>query len=351
VVEFPDPAGFTWQEIASSLNRPIGLVSANDGSGRTFIIEQPGRILVHNGERILDPVFLDIRGRVRNSGSEQGLLGLAFHPSFQENGFFFVNYTDRNGNTVVSRFQVSSNPDQADGNSESVVMQIAQPFQNHNGGQLLFGPDGYLWIATGDGGGGGDPQENAQKLDNLLGKLLRIDVSQLPYSIPAGNPYGNEIWAYGLRNPWRFTFDSPSGDLYIADVGQKEWEEINYLPTSANPGTNFGWDYLEGSHPYEGSPPDDLPLIDPVWEYDHSQGCSISGGAVYRGSLPEWQGIYLYSDFCSGTVWGLLRSPTGEWQNRVLFQSDGRIAAVDQDESGEVYLVDINGSISKLIRK
>ncbi len=348
VIEFPDPDGYNWSEVISNLNRPVGLTSAGDSSGRLFIIEQRGRILIFDGEVLLDTPFLDIQGRVGSKGSEQGLLGLAFHPDFESNGFFFVNYTDNSGNTVVSRFVVSSDPDRGNGGSESKVLRIVQPFKNHNGGQISFGPQGYLWIASGDGGGSGDPRENAQKLDNLLGKLLRIDVNQQPYAVPSDNPFGNEIWAYGLRNPWRFTFDPSNGDLYIADVGQNQWEEINYLAADAPAGPNFSWDYLEGSHPYEGSPPVQLEVTDPIWEYDHSLGCSVSGGAVYRGSLSEWQGIYLYSDFCSGLVWGLLQTPSGEWQNQQLFRVGGRIAAIDQDEAGEVYLVDLEGSILKL---
>lgn len=348
VTEFPDPVGYNWVEIISDLNSPVGLVSAGDSSGRLFIIEQHGRILIYDGESLLDTPFLDIRGRVGSNGSEQGLLGLAFHPEYMNNGFFFVNYTDHNGNTTVSRFEVSSDLDRGDGDSETKVLSFDQPFKNHNGGQISFGPRGYLWIASGDGGGGGDPQDNAQRLDNLLGKLLRVDVNQLPYVIPAENPFGNEIWAYGLRNPWRFTFDLANSDIFIADVGQKEWEEINYLAADAMAGANFGWDYLEGSHPYEGSPPTGLAVIGPIWEYDHSLGCSVSGGAVYRGSMLEWQGVYLYSDFCSGLIWGLLKSPGGEWQNQELFRVGGKIAAIDQDEFGEVYLVDLEGSILKL---
>jgi len=347
-IDFPDPAGYTWSEVISNLNKPVGLVSANDGSSRLFIIEQRGRILIYDGDQLLDTPFLDIRGRVGSNASEQGLLGLAFHPEYALNGFFFVNYTDNNGDTVVSRFIVSSNPDLGDGSSESKVLNFAQPYKNHNGGQISFGPQGYLWIASGDGGGGGDPQGNAQNLNNLLGKLLRIDVDQQPYAIPGENPYDNEIWAYGLRNPWRFTFDPANGALFIADVGQDQREEINQLDAGSPGGTNFGWDYREGSNPYEGSPPPELELTAPIWEYAHPVGCSISGGAVYRGSLEDWQGIYIYSDFCSGLVWGLLQTPDGIWQNQLLFSEDGRIAAIDQDESGELYLVDLNGSILKL---
>jgi glucose/arabinose dehydrogenase len=348
VTTFPDPTGYTWAEVASGLNQPISLTSAGDGSGRLFIIEQPGRILIHDSEKMLEIPFLDIRDRVGTQGSEQGLLGLAFHPDYGNNGSFYVNYTNKDGDSVVSHFQVSSNPDLAEAGSESKLLTIPQPYRNHNGGQLLFGPRGYLWIATGDGGSAGDPQGNAQNLDTLLGKLLRIDVNQEPYTIPEENPFDNEIWAYGLRNPWRFTFDPADGSLYIADVGQGTWEEINYLPADLPAGLNFGWDYREGNHPYEGTPPESLSFVNPVHEYDHNQGCSVSGGAVYRGSLLEWQGIYLYGDFCSGRVWGLLQTPSGEWVNEALYQLDRRIAAIGQDEAGEVYLVDILGSVLKL---
>ena len=348
VTSFPDPNGYTWSEVVSGLSRPIGLTSAGDGSGRLFIIEQPGRILIHDEMGLQETPFLDIRDRVNNKGSEQGLLGLAFHPDYAENGTFFVSYTGMNGASVISRFEVSSNPDQADGESESILLTIPQPYKNHNGGQILFGPQGYLWIAIGDGGSAGDPQGNAQNLDNLLGKLLRLDISQAPYAIPEENPFGNEIWAYGLRNPWRFTFDPANNDLYIADVGQAKWEEINFLEADTMAGSNFGWNYREGNHEFQGTPPEGLALIDPVAEYDHSLGCSVSGGAVYRGSLLAWQGIYLYGDFCSGRVWGLLQTPSGEWQNELLYQGDHRIAAIDQDESGEVYLVDLQGTIFKL---
>ena len=348
VTTFPNPAGFAWMELITNLNRPVGLVSAGDGSERLFIIEQRGKILIYANGSLLDTPFLDIRGRVGSNGSEQGLLGLAFHPEYEKNGYFFINYTNNQGNTVISRFEVSTKSDIADSTSESKILEFAQPFRNHNGGQILFGPVGYLWIASGDGGSGGDPQGNAQNLSNLLGKLLRIDVDQQPYAIPSDNAFGNEIWAYGLRNPWRFTFDPANGDLYIADVGQDKREEIHYLEVDAPSGANFGWNYLEGSLPYQGSPPSGLDLIDPVWEYAHPIGCSISGGAVYRGSMPAWQGIYLYSDFCTGLIWGLLMTPSGEWKNQELFQLSGRIAAIDQDEFGEVYLVDLEGSIYKL---
>ncbi|MFO7943550.1 MAG: PQQ-dependent sugar dehydrogenase [Anaerolineales bacterium] len=352
VSTFPNPEEYEWSPVAKGLNKPIGLSTAGDGSGRLFIIEQPGRIMIIEAGQILEAPFLDIRDRVGDKGNEQGLLGLAFHPDYEENGFFYVNYTDKNGNTMVSRFTVSEDPNRADPASESKVLTISQPFANHNGGHVLFGPQGYLWISTGDGGSGGDPQGNAQNLDNLLGALLRIDVNQEPYAIPEDNPFGNEIWAFGLRNPWRFRFDPATGDLYIADVGQSAWEEVDYLPAGAPGGANFGWDYREGSHPFEGDPPQDASLIDPVAEYNQSSGdCSVSGGAVYRGALPSWQGVYLYGDFCSGAVRGLLQVEDGSWVSEVLFQTGYRIVAISQDEAGEVYLIDIRGGVYRLSKK
>ena len=352
VMTFPNPEEYEWSPVAEGFNKPIGLSTAGDGSGRLFIIEQPGRIMIVNAGQILEAPFLDIRDRVGDSGNEQGLLGLAFHPDYEENGFFYVNYTDKNGDTMVSRFTVSEDPNRADPASESKVLTISQPFANHNGGHVLFGPQGYLWISTGDGGSAGDPQGNAQNLDNLLGALLRVDVNQEPYAIPEDNPFGDEIWAYGLRNPWRFRFDPATGDLYIADVGQSAWEEIDYLPAGAPGGANFGWDYREGSHPFEGDPPQDADLIDPVAEYNQSSGdCSVSGGAVYRGALSAWQGVYLYGDFCSGAVRGLLQVEDGSWVSEVLFQTGYRIVAISQDEAGEVYLLDIRGGVYRLSEK
>jgi len=348
VTSLPDPSGYTWAGVAEGLIGPIGLTTAGDGSGWLYVIEQPGRIRIIESGELVDSPFLDIRDRVGDQGNEQGLLGLAFHPDYQENGFFFVNYTDLNGDTVVARYQVSEDPDQADPHSETVVLTLSQPYKNHNGGQVSFGPDGYLWIGTGDGGSAGDPQNNAQNLDVLLGKLLRIDVDQLPYSIPEENPFGNEIWAYGLRNPWRFTHDPATAELYIADVGQNQWEEVNYLPADAEPGANFGWNYREGAHPFEGTPPADAVLIDPVAEYSHPTGCSVSGGAVYRGSMPAWQGVYLYADYCSGLVWGLVQDADGNWQSEVLFRTDRRIPTISQDGNGEVYLLDIRGDVLRL---
>ncbi len=343
---FPDPNAYQWQIIASGLQRPVDLQP--NGSGRLFIIEKTGRIrIIENGQLLSEP-FLDITDRVGSRGNEQGLLGLAFHPQYEENGWFYVNYTDTNGDTVLARFQVLSDANRSDPGSELRLLGVDQPYPNHNGGALAFGPDGYLYAGLGDGGAAGDPQGNAQSLDTLLGKILRLDVdSGEPYAIPGDNPFGNEIWAYGLRNPWRLSFDTATGDLYIGDVGQGEWEEVDFLAAGSAGGANFGWDHREGAHDYEGGGP--AGMIDPVAEYSHPEGgCSVSGGYVYRGAMPEWNGIYLYGDYCTGIIWGLFRSVAG-WQEQQLFDVDVTITSFGQDENGEVYLVSDSGSIHRLV--
>jgi len=346
---FPDPNAYTWQAIVSGLQRPVDLQS--DGSGRLFVIEKAGRIRIIENNQLLSTPFLDVTDRVGSSSNEQGLLGLAFHPQYAENGRFFVNYTDLNGDTVIARFQVSSDPNAADPNSEVKLLGVDQPFANHNGGVLAFGPDGYLYAGLGDGGSQGDPRGNAQNTGVLLGKVLRLDVdSAEPYAVPGDNPFGNEVWVYGLRNPWRLSFDRSTDDLYIADVGQGQWEEIDFLPAGSPGGANFGWDHREGAHDYEGGGPEGM--IDPVAEYSHSEGgCSVTGGYVYRGAaLPEWNGIYLYGDYCTGFIWGLLRSGDG-WQEQMLFDTQVTITSFGQDSAGEIYLVGDNGEIYQLVRQ
>jgi glucose/arabinose dehydrogenase len=290
---------------------------------------------------------------VDDGGNEQGLLGLAFHPDYEHNGFFYVNYTRGGGDTVIARYQVSADQNMSDPASEVKLLEVNQPFPNHNGGVVAFGPDGFLYLGLGDGGAAGDPFGNAQSLTTFLGKILRIDVdSGDPYTVPIDNPFmtGNvahEIWAYGLRNPWRFSFDRATGDLFIADVGQGDWEEVDVLPGGSAGGANFGWDYREGAHDYAGDAP--AGLIEPVAEYSHSEGgCSVTGGDVYRGpSLPEWQGIYLYGDFCSGLIWGMIRSGDS-WQAPILFDTAFGISSFGEDEAGELYLADLNGAVYRL---
>lgn len=339
--------------MAEGFRQPLLLTHATDGSGRIFVVGQNGDIqIIENGAPRAE-AFLDITERVGSSGNEQGLLGLAFHLDYENNGIFFVHYTDLNGDTVISRFQVSGDANVADPSSETILLQYDQPYPNHNGGQIEFGPDGYLYIGLGDGGSGGDPHGNGQSLETLLGKILRIDVnSGPPYGIPGDNPFVNggglpEIWAYGLRNPWRFSFDRATGNMFIGDVGQGEWEEIDFLPAGIVGGANFGWNYLEGTHPYEGEAPEGL--ITPVTEYNHGSGCSVTGGYVYRGAaLPEWQGVYLYGDFCSGQIFGLVQHEDGTWESRPLFSTDFQITSFGEDESGELYVLDRGGGVYQL---
>jgi glucose/arabinose dehydrogenase len=341
--------------VVSGLDKPEGLDNAGDGSGRLFIVEQSGLIRILKDGTLLPTPFLDLTQKVSCCG-ERGLLGLAFHPKYTENGYFYVDYTEKVGNqlyTVIARYSVSaSDPDQADPNSELRLLRIEQPYQNHNGGEVQFGPDGYLYIGMGDGGSAGDPYGNGQSLQTLLGKILRIDVDNTqPYAIPTDNPFANggglwEIWAYGLRNPWRFSFDKLTSDLYIGDVGQDAWEEIDYLSAGSPGGENFGWNYYEGNHPYRGSPPADTNFVPPVAEYGHDLGNSVSGGYVYRGQdLPAWQGVYLYGDYGSGRVWGLLHLADGSWQNSLMFETGTNISSFGVDENGEIYLVDYTGNI------
>lgn len=345
--QFPNPNDFEWKPIVSNLSRPVDVQSAFDGSGRLFIIEKYGAIRILKDGQLLPEPFINIDDRVNDRGNEMGLLGLAFHPKFEQNGYFYVNYTGEGGHTRISRFQ--ANGDSADPNSELVLMVIDQPFPNHNGGAVVFGPDGYLYLGLGDGGAGGDPLKNGQNTDALLGKILRIDVNNGdPYSIPADNPFGNEVWAYGLRNPWRISFDRATGDLWIGDVGQGEWEEIDYLPANSPGGANFGWSIMEGNHGYDGEAQPGLLL--PAIEYSHDFGCSVTGGYVYRGSMPEWNGIYLYGDYCSGIIWGLIQAD-GQWQSQVLFEAGVTITSFGEDEAGELYLASDNGSVYILARK
>jgi glucose/arabinose dehydrogenase len=345
--QFPDPNNFAWVPVVDGLNRPVDLQSAFDGSGRLFIIEKYGVIRIFKDGQLMPQPFLNIEDRVDDGSNEMGLLGLAFHPDYEQNGYFYVNYTGDGGNTRISRFQAVG--DSADPNSEQVLMVVDQPFPNHNGGAVVFGPDGYLYLGLGDGGAAGDPFKNGQNTGALLGKILRIDVNNgVPYAVPADNPFGNEVWAYGLRNPWRMSFDRATGDLWIGDVGQNKYEEIDYLPAGSAGGANFGWSIMEASYGYDGTSQPGMFL--PAAEYSHDFGCSVTGGYVYRGSMPEWNGVYLYGDYCTGTVWGLILS-NGQWQSQVMFETDLLITSFGVDEAGELYLVSDNGSAYILARK
>jgi glucose/arabinose dehydrogenase len=341
--------------VAAGLDRPTYLTHAGDGSDRLFVLEQPGRILIIQSGALNPTPFLDLTGLIEINGLEQGLLGLAFHPDYANNGFFFVDYTNDQGHTVIARYQVTDNPDVADPNSAKVLLTIEQPYPNHNGGQLAFGPDGYLYVGTGDGGSANDPQNNGQSLDTLLGKILRLEVDQGdPYGVPENNPFVNqaqvrpEIWSYGWRNPWRFSFDKATGDMYIADVGQNQYEEISVELAGAPGGQNYGWRFLEGSHCFDppNCEPGSLGTVLPVTEYDHNQGCSVTGGYVYRGArFPALTGIYFYGDFCSGKIWGLRRENDGSWSQAELLQSGISISSFGQDEAGELYVLNHRGEI------
>ncbi len=357
LVKSADPNQITiaLQLVVTGLQRPVSVRAATDGSGRLFIVEQPGRIRIIDGDGLRPTPFLDITSRVRDASNEQGLLGLALHPKYATNGRFFVNYTDLAGGTVIAEYARSADdPNLSSPSSEAIIMTIEQPFSNHNGGDLAFGPDGYLWIATGDGGSGGDPQGNGQNTDTLLGKLLRVDIDHgVTYSIPSDNPFvddpeaRNEIWALGLRNPWRFSFDRSTGDLYIGDVGQGSWEEIDFESRTNPGGRNYGWNTMEGNHCYESSGCSTEGLTLPSSEYSHALGCSVTGGYVYRGTrFPSLRGLYLYGDFCSGTVWAMTQSGPGEWTAAVVGETGASISGFGEDESGELYLTDLwTGSV------
>lgn len=330
--------------------RPVHLTHAGDE--RLFVVQQNGVIRIIQDGVVMQEPFLNIRERVGIEGNEQGLLSLAFHPDFMENGYFYVNYTNANFDTTISRFQVdATNPNLADAASENILLTIEQPFPNHNGGLVKFGPDGYLYIGMGDGGSQGDPQNNGQRADTLLGTILRIDVDvpegEAAYGVPASNPFiaaadkRNEIWAYGFRNPWRFSFDRETRDLFIADVGQNEWEEVHFQPAASQGGENYGWNILEGSHCYQRANCDTTGLEMPIFEYHHSEGgCSITGGYVYRGrAFPELTGNYLVGDFCSGIIWRLFRGADGVWQSAIVLDSEVDIASFGEDVHGELYVV------------
>jgi glucose/arabinose dehydrogenase len=357
---FPDPSAYEWAPVVSGLDLPVDIQNAGDGSGRLFIVEKGGRILVLQNNQLLPQPFLDIRSEVDSRATEKGLLGLAFHPHYAQNGTFFVYYIDLSGNSVVARFHVSADdPNRADPTSEVDLLHVSQPYAIHNGGSLAFGPDGTLYIGLGDGGSEGDPLRTSQNLQTLLGKLLRINIdSGDTYAIPPDNPFSGggglpEIWAYGLRNPWRFSFDRLTGNLYIGDVGQDLWEEVDFFPAGMPGGLNFGWSFYEGMHPYQDQPPASATFSWPVVEYSHSEGCAVTGGYVYRGlALPEWLGVYFYGDYCSGTVWGLIQTGQDNWQSKALFSTGAQITTFGVDEAGELYLSDYGtGTILRLTRR
>jgi glucose/arabinose dehydrogenase len=339
--------------VADGFLNPLFVTGAGDGSGRLFVVEQGGRIRIVEGGRILPRDFLDISSRI-TAGGEQGLLGLAFHPDFRQNGLFYVDYTDVLGNTVVAQYRVDPNdPDRADPTSAKTILHVHQPYANHNGGDLAFGPDGDLYISFGDGGSEGDPEGHGQRLNTLLGKVLRIDVDHpsggRPYGIPAGNPFANdpnarpEIWAYGLRNPWRFSFDRRTHDMWIGDVGQGAHEEIDHA-SAGRGGQNYGWNIMEGPSCFEpptGCNRNGLTL--PVASYTHDDGnCTVIGGYVYRGNdFPALAGTYLFADYCSGRVWTLDAAHPRSEPHQVLDLSS-LPSSFGEDDRGELYVTTLN---------
>jgi len=376
----PEQTQIDLQMVASGLEKPLFVTHAGDGSGRIFVVEQPGKIRILEEGELLPAPFLDISERVNDRSNEQGLLGLAFAPNFKETGFFFVNYTDENGATIVARFQIAPNDvNLAQADSERVILKIDQPAGNHNGGMLAFGPDEYLYIGTGDGGAANDRFGNGQNPQSLLGKMLRIDVltdSAEPYTIPADNPWVetdwagqdvlDEIWAVGLRNPWRYSFDRATGDLWIGDVGQNQYEEVNYVPVATRPPLNFGWPIMEATHCFGSADCEQTGLWMPVAETDHQGNCSLTGGYVYRGqAFPELDGVYLFGDYCSGKIWATLPDPdveseplteqgpaqsTSERRTVELLDTNLSINSFGEDEAGELYVVDHRGgAVSRIV--
>lgn len=345
------------EPVTSGLQQPVFATHAGDGSGRIFVLEQAGRIVALPGAGSDTQTFLDISNRVGSKSSEQGLLGLAFDPAWSANGRFFVYYTDKNGDTVIARFVANAERTAADPASEVILLTAAQPAANHNGGMLAFGPDGYLYAGLGDGGAADDRFRNGQNLETILGTVVRIDVSGDGAVAPADNPFVGqdgarpEIWAYGLRNPWRFSFDRLTGDLWIADVGQNQWEEVNVQPAGSSGGENYGWPIMEATHCFQADTCQQSGLVLPVAEYSHALGCSVTGGYVYRGAAqPALQGVYFYGDYCSGRIWGLAKVDA-QWQNSELLSSSAQISSFGETEDGDLLVVDYNGNLFRLGNK
>lgn len=339
-----------------SFQRPLAFLPAPDKPNVWYVVEQAGRIirLQSDNGKLKHSVFIDIRHRVESGPNEAGLLGMAFDPKFSENGRFYLSYTrdDDSLESVLSRFISRDMGLSGEAGKEQILLKTEQPYSNHNGGDIHFGPDGYLYLGLGDGGSAGDPDENGQNTQTLLGTLMRLDVSgKQGYQIPNDNPFVNgggkaEIFAYGLRNPWRWSFDRKTGELWLADVGQNAWEEVNRIER----GGNYGWDLREGKHCYSGDC-DRAGLIDPVTEYSHDEGCSITGGYVYRGdAIPSLQGTYLYGDYCSGTIWGFNTDSRKSANGKVMLRTGLNISSFGEDNDGEIYVIDLGGKIYRIVQ-
>jgi glucose/arabinose dehydrogenase len=358
----PPGAAPALQRVAEGLSFPVFLTSP-PGDARLFVVEKAGRIKIIKDAQILARPFLDIVGEV-SSGGERGLLSVAFHPDYASNGRFFVYFTNLDGDIRIVEYDVSSDPDVAEPTAVRTILAVPHPdFSNHNGGLLLFGPDRKLYAGLGDGGSGGDPRDNGQNIDVLLGKILRIDVDAgTPYAIPPDNPFASrtdargEIWAFGVRNPWRYSFDRQTGDFYVADVGQTQFEEVDAV-TGNPPGLNYGWSVMEGRHCFKPSSGcDQSGLTLPVVEYDHSQGCSVTGGYVYRGAaVPDLRGLYFYSDFCTGFIRsfrfsGGVASDPRSWPDLVADLGDqSAVSSFGEDASGELYVLTADGRVYRFV--
>jgi glucose/arabinose dehydrogenase len=359
----PIPEGLTLTPFVDGLEMPVFITSVPGENDKLFVVEKVGRVrLVQNGE-VQEQSILDIQDLV-STGNEQGLLGLAIHPDFQDNGYIYVNYTDNEGqsqDTQIVRYSVTDGVAARD--SAKTILTVEQPHSNHNAGMISFGPDGYFYIVLGDGGSGGDPDQNGQNMNSLLGKMLRIDVNNGdPYSIPDDNPFVGqdgvaennvrpEIWTLGWRNPWRFSFDRDTGDMWLGDVGQDKYEEISFQAAGQG-GGNYGWRCREALHDYDRSENcDGKAFIDPVLEYDHSNGASVTGGYVYRGkAIPDLQGRYVYGDFTNGKIW-LLTKQNDAWVNAEWQDTNLNISSFGEDANGELFVVDYNGSIYRLVQE
>lgn len=344
------------------LSVPVFMLQAPDDNDHWYVVEKHGRILRVDSNTKQAGLFIDLSDRVDSGPNEAGLLGMAFHPEYATNGQVYLSYTtdDSSLTSIISRMKRSDDGSSLLADSEEILIKVKQPYSNHNGGHIAFGPDGYLYIGLGDGGSGGDPKGHGQNTQTLLGAMLRIDVNKgTPYAIPPDNPFASdagtseikgrpEIYAWGLRNPWRWSFDKSTGDLWVADVGQNAWEEINLM---TRPG-NYGWNGKEGTHCYESSNCKNPEFIDPVLEYDHDQGCSVTGGYVYRGSkIAALQGSYLYADFCSGTIWAAKQKDKGIYESSEIVSSGLNIASFGEGNDGEIYVVNLEGELYQLVAK
>jgi glucose/arabinose dehydrogenase len=348
----PPPTSLVLNNVVGGLNAPLDFQVPNDGSGRFFVVEQAGTIRIISAGALLPTPFLDIHTKVNFDHAEQGLLGLAFHPNYSQNHLFYLNYDRLSGSqiqTVIAEYQETST-NQGAPSSERILLLVDQPFPNHKGGQLAFGPDGFLYIGLGDGGSAGDPNGNGQSLGTQLGKLLRIDVDHtstgFQYAIPSDNPFIStsgalpEIWAYGFRNPWRFSFERGGTRHFCADVGQAKVEEIDLVER----GKNYGWNVMEGSQCYNSSTCDKSGKTLPIAEYDHSEGSAVIGGYVYKGTaIPSLSGIYVFGDLSGGKIWGLQETSPGTWTRTTLVSTALTLSSFGQDESGEVYVIDYGG--------